>query len=255
MFSNRYIFVYSAIMVIVVAAALTVVAVQLKPVQENNIRIEKMQNILASANIESDKKSIEIIYKKYITKTFVVNPAGEKLAGVNAFDVDMALENKKDASKRNLPVFVCTLMNGDNYYIVPLRGRGLWGPIWGYISFQKDYNTVYGAIFDHKGETPGLGAEINTKEFQKQFREKRIFDDKRNFVSIRAVKGGAKTDDIHGVDAISGGTITSNGLTSMLKDCLIEYENYFKEQNIGKYDTATLMADTLTIKTDTTTLK
>jgi Na+-transporting NADH:ubiquinone oxidoreductase subunit C len=242
-------------MVIVVAAALTVVAVQLKPVQENNIRIEKMQNILASANIESDKKSVEIIYKKYITTTFVVNPAGKKVEGINAFNIDMALENKKDANKRNLPVFVCTLMNGENYYIVPLRGRGLWGPIWGYISFRKDYNTVYGAIFDHKGETPGLGAEIGTREFQKQFREKKILDDKGNFVSIRAVKGGAKTDDIHGVDAVSGGTITSNGLTSMLKDCLIEYENYFKGQNLGKQDTATLIADTLTIITDTTILK
>jgi len=119
-------------------------------------------------------------------------------------------------------------------YIVPLFGKGLWDDIWGYIALDSDKNTIVGATFDHKGETPGLGAEIREIWFQKQFVGKKIFDkpndfSKNNFVSVCTVKGGAKADDTHGVDAISGGTVTSNKLSIMINERIQHYLAYFNK--------------------------
>ncbi len=230
MFSNRYTLIYSAILVIVVAVALTIVAVKLKPAQTNNIRVEKMQNILKSVNMESDTKNAEKLYNKYITESFVITSTGELKTDIKAFDVDLNLELKKKNEQRNLPVFVYTSDEGNRNYIIPVRGKGLWGPIWGYISFNNDFNTISGTMFDHKGETPGLGAEISTTVFQEQFIGKTIFDEQMNFVSVKVVKGGATPDDKHGVDAVSGGTITSQGLEKMIFDGLSPYITYFNQQ-------------------------
>jgi len=216
-------------MVIIVAIALTIVAVQLKPRQVFNQKVEKMQNILASVNIESTPKNAEELYKKYIKESLVVDNKGEIKQGINAFEVELQLENKKKPEERNLAVFVCINDKNEKYYVVPVRGKGLWGPIWGYVSFKENLNTVEGTMFGHKGETPGLGAEIETSIFQKQFENNSIIDDKKEFVSIKVVKGGASKTDIHGVDAISGGTITSKGLEAMLRDCLKEYIAYFSK--------------------------
>ena len=114
-----------------------------------------------------------------------------------------------------------------------MRGKGLWGPIWGYIALNDDYNTIFGAVFDHDGETPGLGAEINTDWFRGAFIDKRIFDENGKFVSITLHKGGEGAaqnagDVLHGVDAISGGTITSRGLEDMVKNTFNSYLTYFK---------------------------
>jgi Na+-transporting NADH:ubiquinone oxidoreductase subunit C len=230
MHSNKYILIYSTIMVVLVAVSLTFVAVGLKPIQEDNIRIEKMQNILASVHIIVPPKQAISTYKKYITKVIVINNKGEELKGIDGFKVDMEVEVKKPDDQQHLPVFIATLDNGEQYTIVPVRGKGLWGPIWGYVALTDDFNTIYGVIFDHKGETPGLGAEIATLAFQEPFQGKQIFDQQGNFTSINVVKGGAKPGDIHAVDAISGGTITSKGLEKMLKDCLKNYEVYFKNK-------------------------
>ncbi len=230
MHSNKYIIIYSSIMVVLVAVSLTFVAMGLKPRQEDNIRIEKMQNILASVRIHVPAKEAIATYKKYITKVIVLNKEGKIVPGVDGFKVDMSVELKKPADQQNLPVFIATLDNGGKYFIVPVRGKGLWGPIWGYVALTDDFNTIYGVTFDHKGETPGLGAEIATEEFQKQFDGKQIFDQQGNFTSVNVDKGGAPKGDIHAVDAISGGTITSKGLEKMLKDCLASYEVYFKNK-------------------------
>ena len=107
--------------------------------------------------------------------------------------------------------------------------KGLWGPIWGFISLEEDLNKVYGAVFDHKSETPGLGAEINRPFFEDPFTGKTIFEGE-DFVSIKVVKGGAKDGDMHAVDGISGGTITSDGVSDMLYERLSMYLPYFKGQ-------------------------
>lgn len=233
--SNKYIFVYSIIMVVVIAVSLTIVAVLLKPSQEENIRIEKMQNILASVNVpvaEIPKKQVGEVYSKFIKTAIGVNSKGEVVEtdAKEVFAIEMSNELKKAVEKQVLPVFISVLENGDTAYVVPLRGKGLWGPIWGYISFKNDFNTVFGVVFDHKGETPGLGAEITQDAFRKPFIGKQIFAEDEKLVSIAVVKGGAKPDDIHGVDAISGGTITSKGVQKMLLDNLTNYEAYFKKQ-------------------------
>lgn len=230
MFTNRYIFIYSAILVVIVATALTITALQLKPMQQENIRIEKMQNILKAVNINADVEHASELFNKYITDSYIVNIKGEKIENINAFDIDLNKELKKTEVSRKLPVFVCTLENSEIYYIVPLRGKGLWGPIWGYIGLYDDFNTIYGAFFDHQGETPGLGAEIDTEKFQSQFKGKKIFNDKGEFISVKVIKGGAKPENTHGVDAISGGTITSDGVTEMLSSGLLQYIDFFKQQ-------------------------
>jgi Na+-transporting NADH:ubiquinone oxidoreductase subunit C len=232
--SNKYIFIYSIILVMVIAVTLTLVAVMLKPAQEDNIRIEKMQNILSSVNVpiaDVPKKEIGTVYQKFIKTAFGVNNKGEVVEqdAAKTFAIEMSNELKKPVEKQILPVFIGVLENGDTAYIVPLRGKGLWGPIWGYISFKTDMNTVYGTTFDHKSETPGLGAEINQEWFMKPFIGKQIFADDGKLVSITIEKGGAKPGDIHGVDAISGGTITSKGVQKMLLNNLTNYEAYFKK--------------------------
>jgi Na+-transporting NADH:ubiquinone oxidoreductase subunit C len=202
-------------------------ALQLKPLQDKNIEVEKKQNILASVNIIATPEDAVELYAKYITESFVVNDKGEVIEGIDAFNVDMKAELAKPADQRSLPVYVSTLDDGKKAYVFPLRGKGLWGPIWGYVSLEKDMNTIYGANFDHQGETPGLGAEIKEGWFQKEFIGKTLFADSTNFVSIKVVKPGLGLNDPHIVDGISGGTITSKGLEAMIDSCLVLYKDYY----------------------------
>lgn len=234
--SNSYTFIYAAIMVIIVAAILSTTAIALKPKQSKNVEIEKKSNILTSvrqgqeAATAADKAAyVEQEYDKFISNSYVVNSKGEKIEG-DAFTIDLHKELAKDVEKRSLPVFESKTTEGSTLYVLPVRGTGLWGPIWGYIALEEDMNTIFGAIFDHKGETPGLGAEINTTWFQEPFTGKKILDESGNLVSIQVVKGGAASDDTHGVDAISGGTITSKGLEKMLIDNLSVYESFIKNK-------------------------
>ncbi len=227
-YSNTYIFIFSAIMVITVAAILSVAAKTLQPYQKRNIEINKKQNILTSVNIESTAKDAEDLYKSYIIESFAINTKGEKQDSVDAFKIDMKKELAKTLTERNLPIFISSL-NDSKQYIIPVYGKGLWGPVWGYVSLEEDLSTIYGANFAHKGETPGLGAEIETKAFQQQFLGKQIFDEQDVFVSVSIMKGGtANPNSKYEVDGISGGTITGNGVDEMLKDCLSSYESYFK---------------------------
>jgi len=140
-------------------------------------------------------------------------------------------EQKKKIEEQDLPVFRAFPDDGEKVLILPVEGKGLWGPIYGYVSLRSDLNTIYGVNFDHKGETPGLGAEINTTRFESMFKGKKLFENGK-FVSIKVHKGGADPNDIHGVDAISGGTITSRGLEKMLFDCLSKYNDYFNKTRI-----------------------
>ncbi|NLA25496.1 MAG: NADH:ubiquinone reductase (Na(+)-transporting) subunit C, partial [Bacteroidales bacterium] len=161
----------------------------------------------------------------------IVDYQGNIIEGVQAFDVDMKTEINKKETERQLPVFIAKLDNGTTKHIFPLHGKGLWGPIWGYVALNDDMNTIYGCVFAHKGETPGLGAEIDTKDFQNKFNGKQIFNSNNELVSIKLTKEGQNVIPEHSVDAISGGTITSRGLEEMIEDCLKMYLNYFKKVN------------------------
>lgn len=251
MFTNRYIFIYSSVMVIIVAAILSTAASLLKPFQEKNIRVEKIQKVLASVNIPSSKENADELFKKYIVEEIVIDVEGDMVSlfkngvfdvgDVRAFELDLKEELKIKASfendpalpEPNFPLYVCE-KDGKRYYIIPLLGKGLWGPIYGNLAFADDMNTIIGATFGNDKETPGLGAEIDSKEFSEQFIGKTIFDESGNFTSITVVKGGvANSTSVklsHGVDAISGGTITSNAVTDMLQNCLSSYVPYIKNR-------------------------
>lgn len=236
--SNLYIFVYSSVMVIVVAALLSLASTALRPFQQKNIETEKRLDILRSVGgaqeVSSARSKHEYVadeFNKYIVEQLVVNRQGERVEGVDPFTVNLKVEFAKPVAEQNLPVFVAQLDDGSRKYILPLLGRGLWGPIWGYISLKDDFNTIFGASFAHKSETPGLGAEIANLDFQEQFKGKEIFQDGK-FVSISVIKGGARPGDVHGVDAVSGGTITSQGLEDMIKDCLAGYQEFFVKSKI-----------------------
>ena len=224
-FSNRYIFIFSAVMVIAVATLLAMAATMLQPRQQKNLEIDKKKSMLESIGVASTQLTTESLYEKYINESYVLNSKGEKVEGVDAFNVVLKDEQKKPLEEQYLPVFKAVPDDGEKVIIIPVEGKGLWGPVWGYISLRSDMNTIYGATFDHKGETPGLGAEINTTPFESMFIGKKLYEADK-FVSIGVLKGGAKDDDLHNVDAISGGTITSKGLEKMLVDCLSKYNDY-----------------------------
>jgi Na+-transporting NADH:ubiquinone oxidoreductase subunit C len=225
---NTYTVLYAAIMVILVASILASVAMALKPRQVRNIEIEKKQSILASVNIGSTVENADDIYAEKIVNQYVINIQGEKVEG-DAFSIDLKKEHAKSNSEMHLPVFECKTDEGLKY-VLPVRGTGLWGPIWGYISLNEDMNTIYGANFDHQGETPGLGAEISTEPFEEQFIGKKIFDDNGALYSIIVAKVGQDAPEEHKVDGISGGTITSKGLEKMLLDDFTRYEEFLKKK-------------------------
>jgi Na+-transporting NADH:ubiquinone oxidoreductase subunit C len=229
--SNVYTFGFSALLVIVVGILLASAAIGLKPFQTQNIKIEKMQDILGSVGVFAEVQDAENVFNMHITQQLILTHEGEVVvdAAYEAFDIDLSKEFQKKPEDRLYPLFKAS-KNDSTFMIIPMRGKGLWGPVWGYIALDAslNINNVYGAKFDHKSETPGLGAEINTTEFQKQFVGRKIFDQDGNYVSIKAVKGGVPMEDMHRVDAISGGTITSNGVNEMIERTLRIYLPYFK---------------------------
>jgi len=247
MYSNSYVFRYAAIMVILVAAALASVAMLLKPAQDRNVAIEKMRNILAAANIEATAENAIELFDKYIIEEEAISPQGEVVGvyksqklekgEIRPFEINLKEELYKHTKGQEfiLPLYIADV-NGKKLYIFPMLGRGLWGPVYGNLALEEDFNTVAGSMFGHDKETPGLGAEIELPMFETQFLGKKIFDENGNFTSIKVLKGASKVlppdQLIHGVDAISGGTITSNGVSEMIQSNLTNYLEYIKKQKI-----------------------
>ena len=232
--SNSYIFMYSTILVVVAAAVLAVAAVGLRPFQKKNQEIEKMQQLLTAVGIENDVKNAEELYKKYFVQALTVDKKGEVLSTyenetlkgeVRPFNVELSKELAK-GEEAMLPIFICN-QEGKTVYVVPVHGKGLYDAIWGNVAIEEDLNTVRGVLFDHKGETPGLGAEITNPAFPAQFKGKKIFENDE--VKLAVVKG-QKTEEEkqYQADAVTGATNTSNGVSNMLKDCLSNYIEYFK---------------------------
>ena len=224
--SNAYTYTFATVMVVLVAVLLAGASLGLKSKQENNVKQEKMQSILASVGVKVDRSEAQANYDEVIKEVLTIR-GGEVVSTDReiGFNVDMAGAIKAENMNREVPMYVAN-KGGENYYIIPLRGKGLWGPVWGFVRLESDGNTVVGANFGHKSETPGLGAEITTPMFTDQFPGKKI-SEAGLFQSISVVKQGTSTGD-YMVDGISGGTITSNGVNDMLADCLAPYAEYFK---------------------------
>ena len=225
--SNAYTYTFATVMVVLVAVLLSGASLGLKSKQASNISQEKKQSILASIGIEVDRSESDAAFGEYIKQSLTLQGGTVVSEDASAaFDIDMAAAIKAGNMDRSVPLYVAE-KEGDTYYIIPMRGKGLWGPVWGYLALESDGNTVVGATFDHKSETPGLGAEITTPMFTDQFPGKKI-SEAGMFKSISVVKAGTSAGD-YAVDGISGGTITSNGVNDMLTDCLAPYAEYFKD--------------------------
>ena len=233
--SNAYTFLFATVMVLVVASALAFTASALKDLQNANVRKEKMQNILATIGVTTDRDQAETLYQKYITSAISLTEEGSVDTEVNAFEINLNNELKKPVSKQRFPLYEADV-DGKKYFIIPLRGAGLWNAIWGYIALEEDKNTIKGAVFDHVGETAGLGAEITQKWFQDRFLGEKVFDTNGTLVGINVSKTNNDPKDLdkedHEVDAISGATITGDGVTAMIMERLTHYLPYLKaEQN------------------------
>lgn len=217
----------------VVGVVLSLVYQAMKPKQDENIENDKKRQILAAALIfPKANESVAELYSNHIEASYIVSSNGDKVEDnkLSPFDVNVSLEVKEPAEKRQLPVFECSTRDGKKY-IVPVYGAGLWGPIWGYVALDDNGDTIYGAYFAHQGETPGLGAEIEKPAFSDQFKGKDIFSKDGEFESVKVVKKGQEPAHEAYVHAISGGTITSQGVQKMLYNSLQPYEAYFKKLN------------------------
>ena len=222
--SNSYTIIYASVMVVIVACALAFVSSSLKATQNKNVELDKMKQILSALNIDTKGQDAQALYSKYVKQDIIINADGKTIAETGGFNVVSQAELAKPLAERQLPVYMCDV-DGELKYVLPLYGQGLWGPIWGYVGLNTDKDVVYGTYFSHKGETPGLGAEISTIPFQAPFIGKHIMKDGK-FVSIAVVKPGKTAIGQDYVDGISGGTITSVAVEHMLKDCLSQYNNF-----------------------------
>ena len=229
--SNAYTFIFATLMVLVVASALAFTASSLKDLQASNVRKEKMQNILATIGVETDREQAETLYNQYITGELSLTSGGDLDQEVNAFEINLNNELKKPVDEQRFPLYEASV-EGKKYYIVPLRGAGLWNAIWGYIALEEDKNTIKGAVFDHLGETAGLGAEITQEWFQNRFLGEKVFDKDGNLVGINVSKTNNDPKDLdkddHEVDAISGANITGDGVTNMILERMNHYLPYLK---------------------------
>ena len=231
--SNAYTFRFAAAMVVVVASVLAFTASSLKDLQQENVRKEKMQNILATIGIEIDRDGAEVLFNKHITSQLALRNDGTVDESVDPFSgIKLALELKKEPTQQRFPLYLADV-EGASYYIIPLRGAGLWDAIWGYIALESDRNTIKGAVFDHKAETAGLGAEITQQWFMDRFVGEKVFDNDGKLVGISVSKTNNDPKDLdkndHEVDAISGATITGDGVSDMIFERLTHYQPYLEQ--------------------------
>lgn len=235
MHTTNYVIGFIVALTAVVAILLTGLREATLPSAQRNEEIFEKRAVLAAVNdyLPEDKvvndlsdQEVAQIFEQQVEQV-VLDMEGEVVEGIMAEQVNMAKERKKPEPERLLPLFIYE-QDGNQYYIVKVRGNGLWDEIWGNIALESDLNTIAGASFDHQGETPGLGAEIkDNPAFSEQFKGKKIYDE-GEYVSVTVVKGGAKGWE-HGVDGISGATVTADGVSEMLYRGIKYYEPYFKQ--------------------------
>jgi len=235
---NGYTIGFATVMVLVVGGLLAALATGLKPAIKENERFEKQQNILyamgVNENLDADGNDkgginaiptdrVEAEYTKYIKETYIIQ-AGKITQSDEAFAVDMKKQSKLAKSERKMPLYVGE-RDGKKFYVIPTYGKGLWDAIWGYVALD-DQLIVQGATFDHKGETPGLGANIKERYFMDDFIGESIMNNGK-FAGITVAKGNNdpvnKIKDDNEVDALAGATITGDGVTAMIKSTLKSY--------------------------------
>jgi len=225
-------------MVFVIAIVLAYTSQSLKGLQKENIRKEKMQNILSTVGVITNRERAEELYDKYIEEQIAVQNDGSIDPAIDVFnDIKLVLELRKSPENQNFPLYVANI-DSERFYIIPIRGNGLWNAIWGYISLKEDLNTVKGVVFDHAQETAGLGAEITQDWFKERFINEKLFDSDNNLIGITVSKtnndpNNEDKEDFE-VDAISGATITGDGVSDMIKERLEHYVPYLNTLRSNK---------------------
>lgn len=215
--SNSYTITYSIILVLIVAFLLAFVFQALKPMQDANVQLDQQKQILFALNQDrnmTNEQAVEL-WKKIIIADDIINSDGKVVEAGKQGGVDAGFKlNSKDAKEGKLALFRCKV-NREVKYVIPVYGNGLWGPINGFIAINGDKRTVFGAYFNHESETAGLGAEIkDNADWQAKFKGKKLFTDDNNqkiALSVEKKIEDPKTQ----VDAVTGATLTSNGVTEM----------------------------------------
>jgi Na+-transporting NADH:ubiquinone oxidoreductase subunit C len=230
--SNLYIILYSAGLTVVCGGLLALASEGLKEKQQANIELERKQNILSTVITLNKGDNVEELYAKKV-KPFVIDYQGNVVEGKLPKDIDVAKEYKKSPEQRLLPLYEFTSETDPSkteYVVLPVYGFGLWNNVWGFVALESDLNTIKGVKFQHAGETPGLGARIDSEEIQARYRGKSIYDN-GVLVSVTMMKGEGLdySADPHKVDGMSGATLTGKGVNNMLQDYLKCYENYLKK--------------------------
>lgn len=238
---NTYTVIFAVIMVIIVGSVLAFLASGLKEKIRENERFEKQQNILYAMGVDQNEGDsgvnfvptdvVEDEFSKYVTKQLVLNSEGEASEDNEAYLIDMKkqLSNIKNGEEAKLPVFIGE-KDGKTYYILPMYGKGLWDAIWGFMSVDENM-VIQGVYFDHKAETPGLGANIKMRFFMDDFEGESLMDG-NSYAGVAVAKGNNdplnENKDDNEVDALAGATITGNGVAGMIKETLQVYKPYLK---------------------------
>lgn len=234
--SNTYTIIFSILVIIIISLILAFLSEFLKLDINNNISVEKKINLLQSLGVNiKNHQSIEDVYRKHVIKELVVDYKGNKIfEGIKCFDINLFKESKLPLESQKLPLYLAKNLKNEILYIIPLIGNGLWDIIWGYIVLDNKF-IIRGVFFDHKGETPGLGGEINRIYFQNRFLGEKILDINDNFIGVNVIKNNNDPKNInkedHEVDAISGATITSLGVANMIKNRVILYMPFLNKNN------------------------
>jgi len=223
--STGYTFLFSIAMVVVVGTALAFTALSLKDRQDANAADKKMIDILGAIGVDADRSNASDIFAEYVVERIAIDLEGKQVSSTKSDDA--ALMAALADEGLTFPLFQCVTDDDQNLFVIPIVGSGLWGPIWGYIALEDDMTTIFGAKFDHKTETPGLGAEIRESFFTEKFKGKKL--DVEGAALFSVLKGGAATDE-YSVDGITGGTITSKGVDEMMNRTLKVYLRYFQSE-------------------------
>jgi Na+-transporting NADH:ubiquinone oxidoreductase subunit C len=252
--SNTYIIVFSAILTIVLGGLLSLANQGLKPMQQRSVELDTKKKILSAVTDLQGKKGAEILdlYGETI-ESIVVNLNGEIVekdeqgAAIIAEKVDIAKNFKKAPEDRMYPVFKYHQTGNPDVveaYIFPVYGKGLWGPIWGFIALETDLSTIKGTSFDHKTETPGLGARITTTEISGRYIGKKVFSNGGELLSVSMLKGENNSPNLldeHHIDGLSGATLTANGVNAMLQSYFEYYKAYIIKNKKSSGDKVALL--------------
>lgn len=206
--SNIYIIIYSVVLVVIVAFCLAFVYTSLKERQDANVALDVKKQVLAALDIRdfADDAAAEAAYQQTVEKTDTLDAGTKRI------------------------VYLCNV-NGEKKYVLFVKGMGLWGPVWGYIALNADKTTVYGTYFNHEGETAGLGAEIkDSRSWQNLFKGKTAYADGKPVLGVKKANDIRPEEKASTVDAITGATLTSDGVNLMLQSCLADYQDYLSAE-------------------------